>query len=80
MLAAIYSCRATGSAPVSGTRIGVSSLRVSPRKKALNRTAQAIISGTPSASMPTPITKTPPTGPKAVKPFSRLAMSLRIGA
>jgi hypothetical protein len=41
----LYSCRATGSSPVSGTRIGVSSLRASPRKKALNRTAQAIISG-----------------------------------
>jgi hypothetical protein len=67
-----YSWRATGSSPVSGTRIGVSSLSVSPRKKARNRTAQAIISGTPRASMPTPMTKTPPIGPKAVKPYSQM--------
>ena len=37
-----------------------------------NRTAQAIISGTPRASMPTPMTKTPPIGPKAVKPYSQM--------
>ena len=48
----------------------MSSLSVSPRKKARNRTAQAIISGTPSASIPMPITKTLPNGPKTVKPFS----------
>jgi hypothetical protein len=44
----------------------------SPRKKARNRTAQAIISRTPRASMPTPITKTPPIGPKAVKTYSQM--------
>jgi hypothetical protein len=32
----------------------------------------AIISGTPRASMPTPMTKTPPIGPKAVKPYSQM--------
>jgi hypothetical protein len=60
---ASYSLRAGGRSPVSGTKIGVSSLSVSPRKKARSRTAQAIINGAPRASMPTPMTKTPMVNP-----------------
>ncbi len=55
-----------GGSPVSGTRIGVSAFSVSPRKNGFSRAKQAIISGTPRASMPIPMTKMPPMGPNVV--------------
>ena len=39
-------------------------------RTAVSRTAQAIISGTPRTSMPIPMTKMPPSGPKEVSVYS----------